>query len=175
MNRNKPVVEVASDDGTPKEKQRAGSSVTASVAELAAASEAALQASQSSLLASEVAIDRIGGAGNGYGHGPGAAGQSAVRARAGTMGRHPRLSQGPVQDLRALQAEVARYDAELARRPAVVVATKMDLPGATAGLRALRGSTDLPVIPVCGRDGRNISSLAEAVRWVLEAKASKEE
>lgn len=108
-----------------------------------------------------------------------AARDAAAEAAAGGPGpgwrAHPRLSQGPVEDLKALQGEVARYDSELARRPAVVVATKMDLPGAQAGLRALRMATDLPVIPVCGRDGRNVGALAESLRWVMDAASAAQD
>ena len=57
-----------------------------------------------------------------------------------------RLSQDPVSDLRTLQQELRMYDASLVQRPAVVVANKMDLPGAEKGLQRLRESTALPVI-----------------------------
>ena len=75
----------------------------------------------------------------------------------------------PVYTLKALQKELYLYQKDLAMRPSVVVANKVDLPGmetgcgsavvtaigyctwligATDGVEALRKHTHLPVIPV---------------------------
>jgi len=51
----------------------------------------------------------------------------------------------------------------------------MDLPGATEGLLALRESTDLPVVPICGRDGRNVAAVAESLRWIVSATRRRSE
>jgi hypothetical protein len=71
---------------------------------------------------------------------------------------------------RALQKELKAYDASLPLRPSVIVANKMDLPGAEAGLQALRKATLLPVIAVSAQAGSNVELVVRSLRWLMETQ-----
>ena len=102
----------------------------------------------------------------------------------------------PAADLRALQRELFLYDPGLPARPSVVIANKMDLPGAQEGLAKLRvrrgrgcccrccrhafirplpplpslqAATSLPVIPVSALQKSNVGAVANALRWLVDA------
>ena len=73
---------------------------------------------------------------------------------AGSEGRDP------VSDLQSLRKEVSLYDAELAGRPWVIVANKMDLPGASEMLDTLRTRFHrVEIIPVSGSCGVGVDNL----------------
>jgi len=79
----------------------------------------------------------------------------------------------PVQDHDAVNAELASYGSGLDRKPQVVIATKLDLPGAasraTAFQRALarHGITVIPVSAITGEGiAELLAALADAVRDV---------
>ena len=62
----------------------------------------------------------------------------------------------PYEDYRHLQSELELYMRGLSKRPAVIVANKMDLPESRENLAALRealGSEMTPIIPVSAADG----------------------
>ena len=99
------------------------------------------------------------------------------KAAAGaTAARGGRVDDGlstcdPAADLRILQTELQLYSKELARRPALVVANKCDLPGAAAGVARLRTATRLPVIEASAAFGDGMPLLVQSLRFVLEATA----
>jgi GTP-binding protein len=73
---------------------------------------------------------------------------------AGSEGRDP------VSDLQSLRREVSLYDNELAERPWVIVANKMDLPGAAEMLETLRFRfSRVEIIPVSGFQGEGVQTL----------------
>jgi len=73
---------------------------------------------------------------------------------AGSEGRDP------VSDLQSLRREVSLYDSELAERPWVIIANKMDLPGAEEMLETLRFRfSRVEIIPVSGADGEGVETL----------------
>lgn len=76
----------------------------------------------------------------------------------------------PVSALRTLQRELQMYDPALPRRPSVIVANKLDLPGAQEGVKALRKASALPVIAVSAQAGKDVNYVAGALRWLLEAQ-----
>lgn len=76
----------------------------------------------------------------------------------------------PVQDLRILQAELQLYNPALVGKPSLVVANKMDLPGAKAGLERLRSGTSLPVIAASAKKGSNVGLVIDSLRWLLETQ-----
>lgn len=76
----------------------------------------------------------------------------------------------PVQDLRILQAELQLYNPALVAKPSLVVANKMDLPGAKAGLERLRSGTSLPVIEASAKKGSNVGLVIDSLRWLLETQ-----
>ena len=78
----------------------------------------------------------------------------------------------PAGDLASLQTELRLYDAALARRPALVVANKADLPGAAAGAARLRAATGMPVLEASALRRRGVGEAVEALRWLVEASAA---
>lgn len=73
----------------------------------------------------------------------------------------------PWDDLAALMAELEEYETGLSRRPAVVVANKMDEEAAAENLATLRDHTDLPVFPVCAVLEEGTDALIQALRDLL--------
>ena len=81
---------------------------------------------------------------------------------AGSEGRNP------IEDLGALRRELDLYDPTLGQRPWIIVANKMDLPGAQENLAAVRKRyPDKIVIPVIAADGRGIPEFKSALRTFL--------
>src|SRR5689334_3892013 len=77
---------------------------------------------------------------------------------AGSEGRNP------VEDLQNLRRELDLYDRTLSSRPWLVVANKMDLPGATENLKVLKERfPKLQVIPTSATSGEGIGALKLAL------------
>jgi GTP-binding protein len=72
---------------------------------------------------------------------------------AGTEGRLP------WEDYRALRRELTLHSKELARRPSLVVANKMDLPEAAGCLREFRRKVRMPVIRFSAVEGDGVEAL----------------
>ena len=73
---------------------------------------------------------------------------------AGSEGRNP------VEDLQNLRRELDLYDRTLSSRPWLVVANKMDLPGATENLKALQARfPKVQILPTAAATGKGIASL----------------
>src|SRR5881392_4132447 len=73
---------------------------------------------------------------------------------AGSEGRNP------VEDLQNLRRELDLYDRTLSSRPWLVVANKMDLPGATENLKALQAKfPKVQILPTAAATGKGIASL----------------
>jgi len=77
----------------------------------------------------------------------------------------------PAEDLRILQRELQLYNPALAAKPSLVIANKIDLPGAKAGVARLRAATALPVMEVSAKQGRNVGLVVDSLRWLLETQA----
>ena len=73
----------------------------------------------------------------------------------------------PADDWDSLQRELELYNAELARRPALVVANKMDLPEAAERLKDFRKRTKTRPIPISAATGEGTEKLKEEIvrRW----------
>jgi GTPase len=84
---------------------------------------------------------------------------------AGSEGRDPR------EDYTQLRREVKLYDADLARRPHLVVANKMDLPGAAEHLKEFRRRTRVRVCPVSAAQGEGIPALVARLDELLQPAA----
>src|SRR6266496_2142854 len=77
---------------------------------------------------------------------------------AGSEGRNP------VEDLQNLRRELDLYDRTLSSRPWLVVANKMDLPGATENLKALQARfPKVQILPTAAATGKGIAALKEAL------------
>lgn len=81
----------------------------------------------------------------------------------------PHNERSPVEDLRALQYELAMYDEELLQRPAAVLANKVDVDGSDVGLATLREATHLPVISCSAKEGRDVGIAVDSLRWLRDA------
>jgi GTP-binding protein len=78
---------------------------------------------------------------------------------AGSEGRDP------VTDLETLRTEIKLYDEDLAKRPWMIVANKMDLPEAKAHLAAIRRKfRKIEVVPVSAEQGEGLDALRERLR-----------
>jgi GTP-binding protein len=84
---------------------------------------------------------------------------------AGSEGRDP------VSDLQSLRREVSLYDNELADRPWVIVANKMDLPGADEMLATLRARfSRVEIMPVSGCLGEGVEFLKARLGELVKAR-----
>ncbi|HOW96700.1 MAG TPA: GTPase ObgE [Kiritimatiellia bacterium] len=79
----------------------------------------------------------------------------------------------PSDDWDSLQRELELYNAELARRPGLVVANKMDLPEAEERLKDFRKKTKTRPIPISALAGEGVARLREELvrRWETLAGA----
>ena len=77
---------------------------------------------------------------------------------AGSEGRNP------VEDLQNLRREIDLYDPSLSSRPWLVIANKMDLPGARENLRALeKRFPKLQILPTSAGNGEGIDALKQTL------------
>lgn len=74
---------------------------------------------------------------------------------AGTEGRNP------IQDFRNLQEELRLYSSDLAARPFLVLANKMDEPAAADNLKAFRKATGLNPLPISAATGEGVDKVHE--------------
>ena len=80
----------------------------------------------------------------------------------------------PMRDYQVLNAELARYSPELARKPQLVAPSKMDLPEAQERLpdfRAALAARGIPVFPISAATGEGVGRLLDAVAQVLSGGA----
>jgi GTP-binding protein len=85
---------------------------------------------------------------------------------AGSEGRNP------IEDLQNLRREIDLYDPRLSQRPWFVIANKMDLPGATENLTALRKRfSSIEIVPVSAIKGEGIEELKETLEKMLAHSA----
>jgi GTP-binding protein len=83
---------------------------------------------------------------------------------AGSEGRDP------VSDIQSLRREVSLYDAELAERPWVIIANKMDLPGAAEMIDALRFRfARVEILQVEAASGEGIEELKERLGAIIKS------
>lgn len=83
---------------------------------------------------------------------------------AGSEGREP------VADLQSLRREVDLYDPTLSARPWLIIANKMDLPEAEAGLQSIRQRFGrIEIIPVSADQGDGIEALKQRLGEIVTA------
>src|SRR5256886_2561325 len=81
---------------------------------------------------------------------------------AGSEGRNP------IEDLQNLRREIGLHDPALSSRPWLVVANKMDLPGAETNLRALRKRfSKIKIIPTSAANGQGIAELKDTLAAIM--------
>jgi GTP-binding protein len=78
----------------------------------------------------------------------------------------PATGRDPVADYDQLNAELAAYSEEVARRPQVIVANKIDLPETAENLERVReelGRRGLSVMPISAKEGLGVAELVDAI------------
>ncbi|XP_011689769.1 PREDICTED: mitochondrial ribosome-associated GTPase 2 isoform X1 [Wasmannia auropunctata] len=70
--------------------------------------------------------------------------------------------------LETLKHEINQFNESLNGRPHIIVANKIDLPGAEVNLQLLRERIDLPIIPISAKVGTNISTLLKEIRRLYD-------
>ena len=83
----------------------------------------------------------------------------------------PQTGRDPLDDLRIIDEELARYSESLAARPQIIVPNKIDLPEAAPRREAVErfcASRGLPVMPISAATGRGLTELMNAVAGALE-------
>jgi GTP-binding protein len=87
---------------------------------------------------------------------------------AGSEGRNP------IEDLTILRTEVSLYDEMLAKRPWLILANKMDLPGAAENLAQIKARfPKVKVIPVSAHDGSGIDAIRTELLKRVHGPAKK--
>jgi GTPase len=69
----------------------------------------------------------------------------------------------PLDDYRNINLELKNYSKEVYRKPQVVCANKMDLPGAEANLKRFKRAVKKPVYPISALEKNNLEELVDAV------------
>ena len=86
----------------------------------------------------------------------------------------PGEGRDPLRDLDVLDHELGRYSPELAKKPQIVAANKIDLPDARErlpGFVAAMAARDVPVFPISAATGEGVGPLLDAVAQVLSGGA----
>ena len=81
----------------------------------------------------------------------------------------------PVSDYQSINEELHLYDERLVELPQIIVANKMDLPGAKAGLERLQEHISDRIIPISAVTGEGLSQLMYATYDALEKIPRHEE
>jgi GTPase len=78
----------------------------------------------------------------------------------------------PLADLGSLRCELDLYDPKLSERPWMIVANKMDLPGAEENLRLVQNRfADKAIVPVAAERGEGIAELKDCLERLLIKEA----
>ncbi len=86
---------------------------------------------------------------------------------AGSEGRHP------LEDLASLRRELSLYNSQLAGRPWMVVANKMDLPEAAENLRLMRERyPKIETVPISANEGTGLDDLRALLRRLLTGEGA---
>ncbi|EAT47690.1 AAEL001199-PA [Aedes aegypti] len=78
-------------------------------------------------------------------------------------------SEEPWNHYQTLMHELTMFSEELADRPKMIIANKIDLPEAEKNLELLQHHVDVPVIPISAKLGTNVSELLKEIRVVYDA------
>ena len=80
----------------------------------------------------------------------------------------PPAAPGPAEAYRIVREEIAKYGGSVASKPELVVASKMDVPGAEKGLREIREAAGGEVLPISARTGRGLEVLVKKLFALTE-------
>ncbi|MCR5646914.1 MAG: GTPase ObgE [Acholeplasmatales bacterium] len=74
----------------------------------------------------------------------------------------------PYEDFKIINSELKEYKMNLSKRPMIIVANKMDLPGAKENLEEFKKHVDLPVIEISAMAHDNLNELLYKIADTLE-------
>ena len=75
----------------------------------------------------------------------------------------------PIDGFRVLNRELAQYNQDVAKKPQLIVANKMDVPGAKRQLARFRRAVEAPVAAISAKTGEGIAALLKATARLLAA------
>jgi len=81
----------------------------------------------------------------------------------------------PVQDLKDVLEELKLYKKDLSVKPLLVLANKIDLPGAKERLTKLKNSTNLLIVPASCHTGQEMANVMFNLRKLVEENERKEQ
>uniref|UniRef100_A0A8D8MLN3 Mitochondrial ribosome-associated GTPase 2 n=3 Tax=Culex pipiens TaxID=7175 RepID=A0A8D8MLN3_CULPI len=74
-----------------------------------------------------------------------------------------------------LMHELTMFSEELAERPKMIIANKIDLPGAEENVQLLEHHVDVPVVPISAKMGTNVAELLREIRIIYDGVKKEEE
>jgi GTP-binding protein len=86
---------------------------------------------------------------------------------------NPMSDRDPLADYRVIRHELEAFSPRLARRPEIVVATKMDVTGAEERLRAFQAGIAKMVYPISAVTGAGVEALGYALRAAIDNTAAE--
>ena len=82
----------------------------------------------------------------------------------------------PVENYRTIRRELALHSADLAAKPEIIVANKVDLHGAEDGVRRLRDGLDCEVVEISAMSGQGLRGLVgRMLQRLSEMREAEEE
>lgn len=74
----------------------------------------------------------------------------------------------PWNHYHTLMHELTMFSEELAERPKMIIANKIDLPGAEENVQLLEHHVDVPVVPISAKIGTNVAELLREIRIIYD-------
>ena len=91
------------------------------------------------------------------------------RVLAHLISMDPLENEDPLQSFKLINEELKKYNEALLKRPMIIVATKMDMPGATENLEKLE-SLNYEIIPISSIKNENLQTLKYKLYDLVEAQ-----
>ncbi|KAK4878914.1 hypothetical protein RN001_007060 [Aquatica leii] len=80
----------------------------------------------------------------------------------------------PGEHLSILQNELWQFNSNILKRPQLIIANKIDLPGAEENLELLRNQTNLKVVPISAKLGQNLKVLLEEIKIIFDKNEDRQ-
>lgn len=74
----------------------------------------------------------------------------------------------PWKHFESLKFELSQFSEELANRPQIIVANKIDVPESVENLKTLQEMYTIPIIPISAKMGTNLSTLLTDIRKLYD-------
>lgn len=83
--------------------------------------------------------------------------------------------EAPWEHFNTLQFELESFSKELATRPQIIVANKIDLPDAEENVRIMKEKFSVPIITISAKMGTNVANLLDEVRTLYDKIEGRKE